>query len=171
MRKPPPSEEQLKDEVDVLRRELMFNGVAPSRLKLLALTSERLNFQSGQALFKAGDPCDAAYVVLSGSADLVVNSPSGEVKVATVEANSMIGSIFIYGHVVYNATVRANSALETLRIGKDQLLGLLAELGFHGTEHTCPSCGWKFYALKSIFCPKCRASLIPKPLGKSPSAR
>ncbi len=118
---------QLRDEVELLRRVPLFSGVAPTKLKLLAFTSDRVSFDSGQTLFKQGDPGDAAYVVLSGSADVLVNSQSGEIKVATLEPNSIVGEIAILCDVARTATVRANAPLETLRINKDHFLKLLAE--------------------------------------------
>ena len=118
---------QLRDEVELLRRVPLFADVAPAKLKLLAFTSDRLSFASGQTLFKQGDPGDAAYVVLSGSADILVNSQSGEIKVATLEPNSIVGEIAILCDVARTATVRANGQLETLRIRKDHFLKLLAE--------------------------------------------
>jgi CRP-like cAMP-binding protein len=118
---------QLRDEVELLRRVPLFSGVAPAKLKLLAFTSDRVSFDSGQVLFRQGDPGDAAYVVLSGSADVLVNSQSGEIKVATIEPNSIVGEIAILCDVPRNATVRANAPLETLRIPKDHFLKMLAE--------------------------------------------
>ena len=118
---------QLRDEVELLRRVPLFSGVAPAKLKLLAFTSDRVSFDAGQTLFKQGDPGDAAYVVLAGSADVLVNSQSGEIKVATLEPNSIVGEIAILCDVARTATVRANSPLETLRIRKDHFLKLLAE--------------------------------------------
>src|SRR5689334_5116561 len=118
---------QLRDEVELLRRVPLFSGVAPAKLKLLAFTSDRVSYTSGQTLFKQGDPGDAAYVVLSGSADILVNSQSGEIKVATLEPNSIVGEIAILCDVARTATVRANGQLETLRIRKDHFLKLLAE--------------------------------------------
>ena len=118
---------QLRDEVELLRRVPLFSGVAPAKLKLLAFTSDRVSFDSGQVLFKQGDPGDAAYVVLSGSADVLVSSQSGEIKVATIEPNSIVGEIAILCDVARNATVRANAPLETLRIPKDHFLKMLAE--------------------------------------------
>ena len=118
---------QLRDEVELLRRVPFFSGVAPAKLKLLAFTSDRVSFDSGQTLFKQGDPGDAAYVVLSGSADVLVSSQSGEIKVATLEPNSIVGEIAILCDVSRTATVRANEPLETLRIRKDHFLKLLAE--------------------------------------------
>ena len=117
----------LKDEVELLRRVPMFSQVAPSKLKLLAFTSDRVSYRAGDILFNQGDPGDAAYVVLSGSADILVNSQSGEIKVATLEPNSIVGEIAILCDVARTATVRANGQLETLRIRKDHFLKLLAE--------------------------------------------
>ena len=117
----------LKDEVQRLRLVPLFGNVAPAKLKLLAFTSQRLSFKAGTTLFNQGDPGDAAYVVLSGSADVLVNSDSGEINVATVGPNSIIGEIAILCDVNRTATVRAHSPLEVLRIDKAQFLEMLSE--------------------------------------------
>jgi CRP-like cAMP-binding protein len=118
---------QLKDEVELLRRVPLFAGVAPSRLKLLAFTSDRVSYRAGDILFKQGDPGDAAYVVLSGTADILVNTGADEIKIATLESNSIVGEIAILCDVARTATVKASEPLETLRIKKDQFIRLLAE--------------------------------------------
>jgi CRP-like cAMP-binding protein len=118
---------QLKDEVELLRRVPLFAGVAPSKLKLLAFTSDRVSYRAGDVLFKQGDPGDAAYVVLSGTADILVEAGGDLIKVATIETNSIIGEIAILCDVARTATVKASAPLETLRIKKDQFIRLLAE--------------------------------------------
>lgn len=115
----------LKDEVEMLRRVPLFSKIAPAKLKLLAFASERLNCRDGQNLFRQGDPGDAAYVVLSGTADVLVNSEGGEVKVADVEQNSIVGEIAILCDVSRTATVRATTRLEVLKISKENFLGLM----------------------------------------------
>jgi CRP-like cAMP-binding protein len=118
---------QLKDEVELLRRVPLFAGVAPSKLKLLAFTSDRVSYSPGQVLFNQGDPGDAAYVVLSGTADILVEAGGDQIKVATIETNSIVGEIAILCDVARTATVKASAPLETLRIRKDQFIRLLAE--------------------------------------------
>ena len=118
---------QLKDEVELLRRVPMFANIAPAKLKLLAFTSDRVSFREGQVLCKQGDPGDAAYVVLAGSADVLVGTNGSEIKVATLEPNSIVGEIAILCDVARTATVKANVPLEALRISKDHFLKLLAE--------------------------------------------
>jgi CRP-like cAMP-binding protein len=117
----------LKDEVGMLRQVPLFSGVAPAKLKLLAFTSDRVTYAPGQMLFRQGDVGDAAYVVLSGKAEVMVDSPSGQIKVAEVDPNSIVGEIAILCNVSRTATVRATTAVEALRIRKDHFLRLLAE--------------------------------------------
>jgi CRP/FNR family transcriptional regulator, cyclic AMP receptor protein len=117
----------LKDEVDLLRRVPLFAHLDPAKLKLLAFTSTRASFKPGQELFRQGDEADAAYLILSGEADVVADTPSGEVPVATVGQNAIVGEIAILCDVPRTATVRAASRLETLKIEKEQFLRLIRE--------------------------------------------
>jgi len=111
----------------MLRQVPLFSGVAPAKLKLLAFTSDRVTYAPGQMLFRQGDVGDAAYVVLSGKAEVMVDSPSGQIKVAEVDPNSIVGEIAILCNVSRTATVRATTAVEALRIRKDHFLRLLGE--------------------------------------------
>lgn len=117
----------LKDEVGMLRRIPLFAGVEPSKLKLLAFTSDRVSYNAGQTLFNQGDEGDAAYVILSGTADILVDSAAGPIKVAEAEPNSIVGEIAILCDVSRTATVKAAGQLETLRIRKEDFLRLLKE--------------------------------------------
>ncbi|MBX3596143.1 MAG: cyclic nucleotide-binding domain-containing protein [Rhizobiaceae bacterium] len=117
----------LKEEVGMLRQVPLFSGIEPSKLKLLAFTSERVNYNDGQVLFRQGDEGDAAYVILTGKADVVVESEAGPIVVAVVEPNSIVGEIAILCDVSRTATVRANGRVETLRIRKDHFLRMLHE--------------------------------------------
>ena len=111
----------------MLRQVPLFSGVAPAKLKLLAFTSDRVTYAPGQMLFKQGDVGDAAYVVLSGKAEVLVDAASGQIKVAELEPNSIVGEIAILCNVSRTATVRAITAVEALRIRKDHFLRLLGE--------------------------------------------
>jgi CRP/FNR family transcriptional regulator, cyclic AMP receptor protein len=97
----------LKDEVDLLRKVPLFAHLDPAKLKLLAFTSTRASFKPGQELFHQGDEGDAAYLILSGEADVIADTPSGEVPVATVGQNAIVGEIAILCEVPRTASVRA----------------------------------------------------------------
>ncbi|UIJ93136.1 Crp/Fnr family transcriptional regulator (plasmid) [Sinorhizobium meliloti] len=117
----------LKDEVEMLRRITLFSGLPPAKLKLLAFTSDRVMYSMGEDLFHQGDIGDAAYVILSGNADVLVSTPNGQLKVADVEQNSIVGEIAILCNTPRTATVKTTTPLEALRIRKDDFLKLLAD--------------------------------------------
>ena len=116
----------LEDEVGVLRRIPLFAKVEPSKLKLLASTSQRMVFSKGQELFHQGDPGDAAYVIIKGSADVLVDVPNGQISIAEVERNAIVGDIAILCDVPRTATIKALSEVVTLKILKEQFLELIA---------------------------------------------
>ncbi len=124
----------LSDEVDLLRRIPLFAQIDPSKLKLLAFTSERVAFEEGQTLFKQGDEGDAAYVVMEGEADVIIDTPAGEIVLASVGRNDFIGEIAILCDVPRTATIRAKSHLETLKVSKEHFLRLMLEFPEMGVE-------------------------------------
>ncbi len=117
----------LQEEVDLLRNIPLFSKVEPAKLKLLAFTSQRLSYEPGQALFKQGDMGDAAYIIIGGDAEVLVNTPKGELAVATVGRNAIVGEIAILCDVPRTATVRAKTKLETLMIANDLFYRLINE--------------------------------------------
>ena len=117
----------LNDEVEKLGNVSLFAGLQPSQLKLLAFTSQRLVFLEGDMLFSQNDSGDAAYVVLKGTAEVVVKIDGSDVVVATLGENAIIGEIAILCDVPRTESVRAATRLETLCIEKEQLLQLLKE--------------------------------------------
>jgi CRP-like cAMP-binding protein len=117
----------LKDEVQTLRQVPLFAGVAPAKLKLLAFASDRVSYRPGEILFHQGDPGDAAYVILEGRADILAEAGGGQIKIAELADNAIVGEIAILCDVSRTATVKASGPLEALRIRKDVFLNLLAD--------------------------------------------
>ncbi len=117
----------IKEEVDLLRRIPLFANVEPSKLKLLAFTSERIAFEAGHILFNQGDTGDAAYIVIEGEAEVLVNGPAGAIQVAVLGRNAIVGEIAILCDVPRTATIRARERLVCLRISKELFLRLINE--------------------------------------------
>ncbi len=117
----------LLEEVEALQNIPLFAKIDASKLKLLAFTSERVSYDPGQDLFKQGDPGDAAYIILDGEADIIVDTPGGELVVARMKKNDFVGDIAILCDVPRTATVRATKPLSTLVITKDLFFQLVTE--------------------------------------------
>jgi CRP-like cAMP-binding protein len=124
----------LSKDVEVLRNIPLFAKVEPARLKLLAFTSERQEYLPGDELFHQGDQGDAAYIILEGEADILVDTPRGAINIATLGKNEIIGEIAILCDVPRTATVVAQSALETLRVSKDGFFHLVTQFPQVGIE-------------------------------------
>jgi len=102
-----------KDEIQMLKRVPFFSEMEPSKLKLLAFASDRVSYHAGDVLFRQGD--------------VLVDSPSGTLKVAEMTGNAIVGEIAILCDSVRTATVRASTNVEALRIGKEQFFKLMSD--------------------------------------------
>ena len=117
----------LNEGVELLKGVPIFSKVEPAKLKLLAFTSERVNFTAGQEICHQGDPGDTMYVILGGTADVLIDTPSGQIAVAEMKRNSFFGEIAILCDVPRTATIKAKEPLSTLKITKDMFYRLVAE--------------------------------------------
>ncbi len=117
----------LETEVQSLRQVPMFRDIDSARLKLLAFTSECVNFAEGQRFFSQGDAADAAYVILKGKADVTLESPNGAIKVAELGQNAIVGEMGILSDTPRSATVVSAGSTTALRIDKRVFLDLLGQ--------------------------------------------
>jgi len=117
----------LNEEVELLRNIPLFANIEPSKLKLLAFTSERVAYDPGQELFHQGDDGDAAYIIIGGEADIIIETANGPFTVATFKRNDIVGEIAILCDVPRTATVLVKEKLETLVISKELFYRLIME--------------------------------------------
>ncbi|WP_332686985.1 cyclic nucleotide-binding domain-containing protein [Bosea sp. (in: a-proteobacteria)] len=115
------------DEIRVLRSVPIFSELDTARLKLLAFTSERTVFAAGDVLFRQGDESDAAYVLLSGTADVMIETDDGPVRLSSVAQNAICGEMGLVTGDLRSATVVATATVDALKLRKDVFLTLLAE--------------------------------------------
>jgi CRP/FNR family transcriptional regulator, cyclic AMP receptor protein len=117
----------INEEVELLRQIPLFAKIEPSKLKLLAFTSERLKFKSDEELFHQGDIGDSAYIVIGGQADVILSTDRGDVVVSTVKRNDIVGEVAILCDVPRTASVKAKEDLEVLKISKDLFFRMISE--------------------------------------------
>jgi CRP/FNR family cyclic AMP-dependent transcriptional regulator len=117
----------LKQEFELLRRVPFFAEIEPAKLKLLALMSERVGYDPGKIMMRQGDPGDAAYLIVDGEAEVIVETPAGPVTVDILGANEIVGEIAILCNVPRAATVRAKNRLVALRIPKETFIRMVRE--------------------------------------------
>ena len=118
----------LNEEVEVLKGVPIFSKIEPAKLKLIAFTSERMTYGSGQEVCHQGDPGDAMYVILGGAADVLIDTNTGPLRVAELKKNGFFGETAILCDAPRNATIRASESLLTLKISKDMFYRLVSEV-------------------------------------------
>jgi len=117
----------LAEEVELLKRIPLFANIDTSKLKLLAFTSERVRFPAGQVLCRQGEIGRAAFIIIDGEADVIVDAETGPLTVASVGRNDFVGEIAILCDVPRTATVQARSDVTALVIAKDQFFRMITE--------------------------------------------
>lgn len=115
----------LANEAALLKRLAFFSGLDASTLKLIAFTSGRVVYRSGEILMRQGDPGDDAYVIIEGTADVLVETDGGEQIVAQRGPGDLIGELALLCDAPRSATVRAHDPMEVLRISREVLFRLI----------------------------------------------
>jgi CRP-like cAMP-binding protein len=118
--------------VEIMARIPLFAGIDRAKLKLLAFTSEKVEFAPGDTVFHQGDAGDRAYVVLEGSVDVIVESTTGESTtcestVATIGRHQLFGEMALLANQPRTTTIRAATPTQLLAMRQDVFVRLVKE--------------------------------------------
>ena len=114
-------------EAGMLKQIPMFRDVELSKLKLLALASERLTYTPGEAVFHEGDSPDAVYVILTGAVAVLRDGPSGPVRIAELREGASVGELAVLCDSLRTATIAAVDYVSALKIEKATFLDMMAQ--------------------------------------------
>ncbi len=117
----------LNTEAGTLRKVPLFAKLDPSRLKLLAFTSQLVSFDDQEILFETGDPSDSAYVIMQGDMEVLTETAQGYSVAAVLGANDLVGEMGVLTNSPRSATIRARGQATALKIGDELFLSLVAE--------------------------------------------
>ena len=123
----------IEQEVEILRRIPLFANIESAKLKLMCFASERITYKSGQSLFEQGDIGDAAFIIIEGTADVIVNREAPMV-VAQVGKDDIVGEIAILVDIPRTATVTPTSELTALKITKDLFFRMITDFPEMGIQ-------------------------------------
>lgn len=117
----------LNETVAILSEIPMFRNIDQKRLKLFALLGEELSFRPGERLFEQGDEGDAAYIIMSGDVDVLIQTPKGEVPVAVLHPREIFGEIAVLCNQPRTTAIAARTDLRVLRLKRKAIMDLLRE--------------------------------------------
>lgn len=108
----------------LLRRQPILAALPTATLEGLARQGDVMAVGAAAILVRQGAASDAAYLLLSGEADVFVETAYGAVTLAPLSAGALFGEIGVFADLPRTATVRARSAVQVLRITRDAMLDL-----------------------------------------------
>ncbi len=114
-------------EVEVLAKIPLFAGMDRSKLKFLAFTSERLSFDAGEIVFRQGEVGDKAYIIVEGTAEVVLEADAGDKRLAMIGKNELFGELALLCDAPRTATVRGETPLTALGISKELFVRLIED--------------------------------------------
>jgi CRP-like cAMP-binding protein len=110
----------------------LFSGITVSSAQLLAGSSRFQHLQRGEILFLQSDPCEAVYVVRTGSISIVLQNADGrEMVINEMRSGDVCGELGILTKKSRSTSAIAQSPSELLVIPRQVFLDLLdREPGF-----------------------------------------
>ncbi len=114
---------------NLLRRSLLFQFLPEEYFdKIVALLQEE-QYEFGDILVRQGEPADAFYVLTSGRARVVKQDHNGdEIVLATLKPGDSFGEAALAEGGTRTASVRCSTAVEVLRLDRDDFLELTKEV-------------------------------------------
>ena len=113
--------------VGAMRETALFRKVDEKRLKLVAMMGETLTYRPGERLFERGDPGDAAFIVIHGAVDVILEVDKVETVVATLGEGEIFGEIAVLCEQPRTTAIAARGELTVLRLDRSVLLNLVLE--------------------------------------------
>lgn len=115
----------LETDIGCLRSLPLFQDMPASRLKLVALMGERLQFEPGAVLISPQEKLAGVYVIMEGEVEISQPREGGEERRFVKDIGSLTGDVALLSGKPFIATVSAKSHVLALRIPKDLFFELL----------------------------------------------
>ena len=114
------------ENADTLRTLPLFRSLPPEDLEHLSHSVGRSRHQSGTILFLEGDVGDAAYIVVTGAVDLVLESLEGaQLMLQRVDPGGYFGEMALLDDQPRSATAVVSRDAELLTLSRKDLLAQL----------------------------------------------
>jgi CRP-like cAMP-binding protein len=118
----------LSIDIGSLRRSPLFHDLEQSKLKLIALASQRVSYRIGDKLLRQGDKAEYVFVIMEGHASVLRAEEGVEARIAELEGGAVVGEMGVVLDRPYSSTVVADTAVTALRIDKRTFEDLLAQV-------------------------------------------
>lgn len=123
------------DKKDIIKKIPLFSDLSLSAQNLIETKSYIAEYKRSHILYRQGDPADSFYCIITGRAQVLVRTQSGEEKdLAKLHRGDYVGIISLLTDEPHSATVRIINDALILRVDKndfDELLKLIPQLAIN----------------------------------------
>ncbi|WP_411868665.1 cyclic nucleotide-binding domain-containing protein [Vulcanococcus limneticus] len=116
----------LEEQLEILRRNQLFQGMSLQQLELLAPRTRCLHFGPGESIVIEGEPGNALYQLVSGAVEVLKDDGHGGAhRVAQLKPDDIFGEMSLCIDAPRSATVRATEESVLLEVERRDLVPLL----------------------------------------------
>ena len=120
----------VRADAETFRSIPIFSDCDPVHLQVLAFSAARQNFDEGDLVIKQGLRGAAAFLILSGRADIFGD---GTTRIGSAGPGAMLGEVAMIGDSPYTVSARASEAMSTARIDRNLFMRIANEYPEFGT--------------------------------------
>ena len=113
--------------LEAMRHGTLLGGLSPDVLGALLERAEIIDVAAGEVLIRQGAEGDRAFVVLAGRLEVVVETALGDVAMAEIGPQQIVGEIAVFTSLARTATVRALVDATVLGLGRATLAEVIAQ--------------------------------------------
>tara|TARA_R110002110_G_scaffold13596_2_gene64771 strand:- start:10611 stop:13718 length:3108 start_codon:yes stop_codon:yes gene_type:complete len=113
--------DDLRRKLRIIASNALFSTLEPRQQRLLAFAAQRYSAKKGQVIFSTGERADAAYLCLSGKAEIVwIREDGSPHHISDVEPGRLMGDLSIILDEPRQMSLIATQEVHFLRIDADQ---------------------------------------------------
>jgi HlyB family type I secretion system ABC transporter len=113
-------------DTEILRRSSVFRFLADEHFAAIEPLLQEEHYEFGDVVVKQDDPADSFYVLTKGRARAIKVKPEGEeIPLGVLKPGDSFGEAALSEGGTRNATVRCSTAVDVLRIDRDDFLELI----------------------------------------------
>src|ERR1700682_4090232 len=116
-------------EGEIIRRSSVFRFLSDEHFAALEPLLQEEHYDFGDVIVKQDDPADSFYILTHGRARALKIKPEGEeIPLGALKPGDSFGEAALSEGGVRNATVRCSTAVDVLRIDRDDFLRLVQQV-------------------------------------------
>lgn len=117
-----------------LRQIPLFAECDPAHLQVMAFASERVEFAAGADIFRESSNGSAAYLLLSGEAEVWKSKGEERIQLALAGPGAFLGELAMIAGQPYSVNVTARSPVIATRISREIFMRVVGEFPDFGTR-------------------------------------